>query len=264
MFQLFIGFSQPTQNTSLFGTQPNTQTSLFGQSSSAFGAAKPTGFSGFGQTQPTTSLFGQSSTASTPATGFGTFGQTANSSVFGSTQPSFGQTPALSGATGTALVKYQPSIGTDTFMKNGTSNNVNTKQHCITAMKEYEGKSLEELRMEDYLANRKGPQAGATSGLFGQTQPGSSGVFGTTGAQQTTGLFGQQTENKNLFIGSGTIGGGGFGQTNTSAFGQSNQSSSNLFAKPFSAPATSSAGFGFGKWIFIFTINYLFYLYAYI
>lgn len=84
-------------------------------------------------------------------------------------------------------------------MKGSTTSYVQTKQQCITFMKEYAEKSLEELRIEDYAANRKGPQAGA--GLFGASQP---GVFGSTmqqtapgslfgaqqNTQQTTGLFG--------------------------------------------------------------------------
>lgn len=250
---IFVDFAQPQQNTSIFGApQPQANsTSLFGQpaATSAFGAAvKPAGLGGFGQTatQPTTSLFGQPA-ASTSTTGFGTFGQAAptTTSVFGSANTSaFGQhaNAAATANAGTSIAKYIPTIGTDTLMKGGQANNVNTKQHCITAMKEYESKSLEELRMEDYLANRKGPQAGATAGFgFGATaQPATgTGLFGST-AQPTTGLFGQPaaatTENKGLF-GSTTSAFGqqpntGFGATATQPFG----------AKPFGA--TGTTGFG--------------------
>ncbi|VVD00737.1 unnamed protein product, partial [Leptidea sinapis] len=73
---------------------------------------------------------------------------------------------------GTALVKYQPVAGTDVLVKSGNSQSISIRHHCISCMKEYEGKSLEELRLEDYTAGRKG----------------SNGVFGF-----------QQTENKSLF-----------------------------------------------------------------
>lgn len=236
-FQLlgFFGSSQPATNT----------TSLFNQSAtnSAFGSAIKPG--GFGQTvtQPTTSLFGQNTTSTG---GFVNFGQPAASTtnVFGGGQTTaFGQNANATANPGTSIAKYQATIGTDTLMKSGQPNNVSTKQHCITTMKEYEHKSLEELRMEDYLANRKGPQTGTavTSG-FGLTTATSTGMFGTT-TQPTTGLFGQPStstiDNKGLF--GTTI--GAFGQQTTNTFGTTtNQPQNNFLAKPFSSATTT--GFG--------------------
>lgn len=115
-------------------------------------------------------------------------------------------------------------------MKAGTSTTVNTKQHCITAMKEYEGKSLEEIRLEDYTANRKGPQGGgipgSSGGLFGATAPAGGGLFGAPASQPSTGLFGQQQPAAT-----------GFGTPSASntlgAFGQSTPAqSAGLFKQP--------------------------------
>lgn len=118
------------------------------------------------------------------------FNTSGGSSLFGGTT-GFG-----SQQTGT-VIKFVPVTGNDTMMKNGTAQSISTKHHSITCMKEYEGKSFEELRMEDYQANRKGPQQGV--GGFGAP------AFGT-GASATP-LFGQTDANKSAF-----------GQT--SAFGQ--------------------------------------------
>lgn len=41
----------------------------------------------------------------------------------------------------------QPPTGTDTMVKAGVSTNISTKHQCITAMKEYESKSLEVSKM---------------------------------------------------------------------------------------------------------------------
>ena len=165
----------------------------------------------FGTTtsQPTTSgLFGSSSIS---------FGGAA-STPFGAASAPFGQQqqPAQVGTT----IKFNPPTGTDTMMKSGSQQNINTRHQCITCMKEYENKSLEELRFEDYSANRKGPGAGgltapAGGGLFGATQPAATGgLFGSQ--QQTGGLFGQQ-QSKPLFGATSTA--SGFGMPTSTPFG---------------------------------------------
>uniref|UniRef100_A0A493TZD5 Nuclear pore complex protein Nup98-Nup96 n=1 Tax=Anas platyrhynchos platyrhynchos TaxID=8840 RepID=A0A493TZD5_ANAPP len=141
----------------------------------------------------------------------------------------------------------QPPTGTDTMVKSGVSTNINTKHQCITAMKEYESKSLEELRLEDYQANRKGPTnpvgAGATAGLFGSS---------TATSSTATGLFGSSTTNTGFSYGQNKTAFGtsttGFGTGTTGGlFGQQPQTTS-LFNKPFGqATTTQNTGFSFGN-----------------
>lgn len=99
-------------------------------------------------------------------------------------------------------------------------------------MKCYENKSLEELRVEDYLANRKAPAAGSTT-AFGSTTTGTSGgLFGSQPAAAGTSMFGS-TANKPLFGSS----------TTQSAFGtpaQPQQQTTSLFG----SPSTSTANTG--------------------
>ena len=84
---------------------------------------------------------------------------------------------------GTGHTKFVATTSTDTMMKSGQSQQISTRHQCITCMKEYENKSMEELRCEDYIAGRKGGGAMAGGSMFGQAAP-------TSG----TGLFGQQQQ----------------------------------------------------------------------
>ncbi|XP_067841675.1 nuclear pore complex protein Nup98-Nup96 isoform X2 [Heptranchias perlo] len=242
------GFGQPATSSANagFGFGTSTSNSLFGgtstgglfsnQQSNAFTQNKPAGgFGTFGTSTTGGGLFGTTSTASNP------FGGTSGT-LFG------GTTFSTAAPTGTT-VKFNPPTGTDTMVKSGVSTNISTKHQCITAMKEYETKSLEELRLEDYTAGRKGPQAplGGGGGLFGTSTATSSagtGLFGATPANATGGFnFGQ---NKTGF-GTST---GAFGTATGGLFGQAQpQPTTGLFGnKPFGlATTTPNTGFSFGN-----------------
>ncbi|XP_067889099.1 nuclear pore complex protein Nup98-Nup96 isoform X2 [Heterodontus francisci] len=263
-------FGQPaTSSTNAgFGFGTSTSNSLFGgtstgglfsnQQSNAFTQSKPAGgFGTFGTSTTGGGLFGTTSTASNP------FGGTSGT-LFGGTSFS---TAAPTGTT----VKFNPPTGTDTMVKSGVSTNISTKHQCITAMKEYETKSLEELRLEDYTAGRKGPQVplGGGGGLFGTSTATSSagtGLFGATPANPTGGFnFGQNKTGFGANTGLlsqvgvlGTVCGSSLQKTGTGAFGTATgglfgqaqpQASTGLFGnKPFGlATTTQSTGFGFGN-----------------
>lgn len=243
-----FGNTQPQQQTTFgsgpFGSQPqapasagtgffgNQQTStsttggLFGTNSSTFSQKQPV-FGGFGNTSTTSGgLFGQNNM-------FGQTNQTQpGTSLFGGTNSAFG------GATVGTVIKFTPVTSTDTMIRGGSSQTISTRHVCITCMKDYESKSLEELRYEDYKVNRKGPQQGAqtSGGFFGTaTQPSMFGASTST-AQPTTSLFGGG-ENKSLF-----------GQT-SAAFGQSTNTfgaNNSLFAKP-AAATTQANNFAFNS-----------------
>lgn len=122
---------------SLFGTPSSqTTTNVFGQpqnqTSQASGAT-----SLFGQIQqPQKSLFNTQPT--------NTFGQpSTQTSLFGQTQQqsSFFTSP-VSTVVGTTI-KLDPVKATDTMVRNNETKTINTKLMCISAMKQYESKSLE-------------------------------------------------------------------------------------------------------------------------
>ncbi|XP_075888144.1 nuclear pore complex protein Nup98-Nup96 isoform X4 [Nelusetta ayraudi] len=221
-------------STSLFGnTGTGTTTSLFSNQNNAFGSTKPTTFGSFGTSTSGGGLFGSTNTTSNP------FGGTA--SLFGGSGFTANQQPGTT-------VKFNPPTGNDTMVKAGVTTSINTKHQCITAMKEYENKSLEELRLEDYQAGRKGPanpMAAGTASLFGTataTSSATTGLFGSTAAN--TGFpFGQNKTNFGTPAATG-----GFGASTGGLFGQPAQPQGASLFKPFGQPTTAqSTGFTFSN-----------------
>nr|XP_033206829.1 nuclear pore complex protein Nup98-Nup96 isoform X2 [Bombus vancouverensis nearcticus] len=211
----FGGFGTTNTNTNLFGSQQNASTNLFGTNTatSAFGQSnKPAGF-GFGTTSGT-NLFGQPQQSTQQTTPFGQSSTTGNTNLFGAT-PGFGNAnTATTSITGT-VVKFAPMITTDSMSKNGISHTISVRHCCIATMKEYESKSYEELRFEDYSVGRKGP----STGIFGApAQPSPFGNAGAGTSTATTGFGGMSA---------------GFGATTQSG-------SSGLFGKPISTFGTPS------------------------
>uniref|UniRef100_UPI00358ED8AF nuclear pore complex protein Nup98-Nup96-like n=1 Tax=Myxine glutinosa TaxID=7769 RepID=UPI00358ED8AF len=278
--QKTFGITGSTFGTNAFGT------TAFGQSNSGslFGASPMSGGPFSCGQAGATNVFAQST-----GTAFGGFGTTplGSGGMFGSgsTQSSSGLFGSPFGIplTGTS-VKFNAVFGTDFMLKNGSSCSISTRFQCITAMKEYEGKSFEELRFEDYAVNRCGPQntmgqgaisaqtastgslfGGNTSGFtFGINKPtfgsgssgfGSGGFFKPNQTQQqfvsSSGLFGSKPFATTLQPGT-------FNFSNTSAFGQANSTWGVLGTNAMqpgtlfgSAGATSGCGtgnlFGQGK-----------------
>ncbi|XP_076242431.1 nuclear pore complex protein Nup98-96 isoform X2 [Calliopsis andreniformis] len=235
----FGGFGTTNTNTNLFGSQQNASTSLFGTSSgtSAFGQSnKPAGFS-FGATSGT-NLFGQPQQSAQQTTPFGQTAATGNTNLFGTT-PSFGSTNAPTTTMTGTVVKFTPVITTDSMSKNGISHSISARHCCIASMKEYESKSYEELRFEDYSVGRKGP----STGIFGT--PAQPSPFGSTGAGfgGMTGGFGATTQSgSSSLFGKPLPSFGTPSTTTTSSFAFSSTPNTNLFgsntqAKPFGTAA---------------------------
>ncbi|KER30165.1 hypothetical protein T265_03325 [Opisthorchis viverrini] len=240
---------------------------MFGAPKSTFGAPAS---SAFGQTTNTlfgaatkpTNLFGQ------PSVGLGGSGTT---SLFGggTTQQNTitwgsGATMAATASSGTAIA-FNPPVTPDTIQRGGQQTQVNAKHMCITAMKEYQDKSLEELRLEDYVLNRRSGNALATAttgtSLFGTSATVKPFQFG---ASQTTttasSIFGQTNKPTSSLFGGSGLSFGASSTTTQPVFGQpaqtqgsllgvkpqfgTTQQSTNLFGA--AAPAQTS-GFTFGQ-----------------
>ncbi|KAK4047035.1 3',5'-cyclic-nucleotide phosphodiesterase [Microbotryomycetes sp. JL221] len=225
-------------------------TSIFGQANANANANTPPSGGLFGQ-KPATTFGGFGTTNTTPqqpATGGGLFGSA------GSAQPSaFGQPAQQAQGTGTAIAPYQVSTVLEPPKEEGKPDPPNQTPHAfqsISCMPQYANFSFEELRWQDYQANRKAPTAApafggfgaaGTTSAFGASSTPSSGLFGSstpgfgTTAPQSTPAFGQPQQQA----------GGLFGASATSAFGQpAQQQTGGLFGSATSQPANTGGLFG--------------------
>lgn len=240
----------------LFGAVASTPSAFGAPAASAFGAPATGG------------LFGAPAAASTPAFGAAATTPGAYGSAFGGAGAFGAPTAAGSifGGAGAAVggTKFQPVTETET---NGTTN-VQVKFQSITAMPQASGLSFEEIRLQDYVAGRKGgnmPTAAPTTGLFGAPTAAApaygaptASPFGAPiaapafGAAPATGLFGAPAAAPTTF--GAPAAGGLFGapaaSPATSLFGAPAPAAASPFGAPagglFGAPTSAATSSMFG------------------
>ena len=224
-----------------FGAKPPSS-GLFGAPAPAFGAPAPAPSTGlFGAPAPAPGGFGSSGFGST-STGFGSTGTTGG--LFGSSPAPapaglFGAPAPAAGGGGTKAFPYQM-----TSRQDGTSS---INLHSITAMSQYESKSFEELRFDDYSQGNRGaqtPTSGGGFGGFGAPAPApSSGLFGASAPAPAFGAPAPAPGGFGSSFGSPSpapaFGGSTFGAPAPAPFGAPAPA-------PFGAPAPAPGAFGFG------------------
>lgn len=219
----------------------------------------------FGQNKPATTGFGGATTGGSLFGGSGTtggfgannttqnnaFGNTSNSGGFGSTNTTntggfgggFGASTTATNNQGSAAVPFQA------FTEKDAASNQTSHYQSITMMQPYQGKSFEELRVEDYAQGRRfGDNQNGQAGTFGQSSGFGGNAFGASNNTATStggGLFGN---NNNTTATTGSTGFGGFGATNNNApaaggFGSTNTNTGGgLFGAAQNKPATGLFG----------------------
>lgn len=238
----------------LFG-QSKPATGGFGSSTAApsgggglFGSSNTGG--GFGSNNTTTPFGGSTAGTSNPFggastnTGFGASNTNTNTNTGSGFAFGGGNANAAGSTTqGTAGTPFTPFTE-----KDGGASSQTSSYQSITMQQPYQNKSFEELRVEDYMQNRRLPQSGSFgAGATGGSSFGGFGQSNTTAAPAAGGgLFGGGNTGTTGGFGASNTTNTGFGANNntntTSGFGASNTAGGGLFGA--AKPATGGGPFG--------------------
>ncbi|CAF1322899.1 unnamed protein product [Adineta ricciae] len=193
---------------------PSSNTSLFAQSTPV------------NQTRTGSGLFFGNTTATQPST-LPLTPFSGSTTVFGASTPASTTLQGSSSGTG-SIHKFDPLNGVDKMNRNNTQVQIKTKIYNLCAMPVYEKKSMEEIRLEDYVDNRKFPSSTTTAtGLF-------------QSASSTTSPFGASSTITNPAISTPSL----FGSTATTT---TPALTSTLFGNKPAATTASSLSFSFGS-----------------
>ncbi|VDP31075.1 unnamed protein product [Echinostoma caproni] len=158
---------------------------MFGAAKTAFGSPASSGFGQSGTTlfgaapaqanQPTNNLFGQSAMSLSAST----FGSTAQAGTIG-----WGASADASQSPNGTSIAFNPPSTTDSVLRGGQSTTVNAKHMCITAMKEYQFKSLEPATSGTSIFGQPNKPTNTLFGggnlMFGSSSPAAPTAFGRT------------------------------------------------------------------------------------
>ena len=234
-------FSMHSAPRTLFGSATNTannfpnslNTNSLGNANSLFGSNFSVPHSNsFFSNSPRVGIFSTNSLNPAPTPTSSIFSNSNSSNIFSSQSKQgsvgfpahstsgniFQQTSIYTNSTGPGTpIPFRAVQSSDSVMKAGSQVNVQVRLECIPAMKEYENKSLEELRFEDYIAGRKGisnvgflSQTGIQPGIFSLSNNNSSskGTFNYMNnpmhsnnqySPQSSGLFTTKPQTPSLF-----------------------------------------------------------------
>lgn len=243
----------PAFGAGAFGAPAAASTGLFGAPAAAPSAFGAPAAGAFGAPAASTGLFGAPAAATpafgaaAPAFGGSAFGAAATSTAFGAAAPGAGS--IFGGAAAGGGLKFQPTTESETNGQQTTQ----VKFFSITAMPQASGQSFEEIRLNDYMAGRRGgpaPAAAATGSIFGAPAPAAASPFGAPaaspfGAPAAAPAFGAPAASTGLFGAPAPTAAPAFGAPAGGLFGAPAAAPApNIFGAPAAAPAFGAPAAG--------------------